>query len=72
MLQDGIFCHETKDTIYLVEVKAENEMNVLYVIEKENRGIQYCETVHVGAMQTGYTDTNLKIRYIQIFYRATR
>lgn len=39
------FVVETDDTIYLVEVKAENEMNDPDVIAKKKRGIQYCETV---------------------------
>lgn len=39
------FVVETKDTIYLVEVKAERDLQNPDVIAKRKRGIQYCETV---------------------------
>ena len=39
------FVVETDDTIYLVEVKAEKDLNNLDVIAKKKRGILYCETV---------------------------
>lgn len=39
------FVVETEDTIYLVEVKAEKDMNDPNVIAKKKRGILYCETV---------------------------
>ena len=39
------FVVETEDTIYLVEVKAERDLNNPNVIAKKKRGILYCETV---------------------------
>ncbi len=39
------FVVETEDTIYLVEVKAEKDMNDPDVITKKKRGILYCKTV---------------------------
>lgn len=39
------FVVETDDTIYLVEVKAEKDLNNPDVIAKKKRGILYCETV---------------------------
>ncbi|MDE6101826.1 MAG: type III restriction endonuclease subunit R, partial [Ruminococcus sp.] len=48
------FVVETEDTIYLVEVKAENEMNDPDVIAKKKRGIQYCETVTRWSNANGY------------------
>ncbi|MDE6789674.1 MAG: Tn7 transposase TnsA N-terminal domain-containing protein [Ruminococcus sp.] len=39
------FVVETDDTIYLVEVKSEKELNDPDVLAKKKRGLQYCQTV---------------------------
>lgn len=48
------FVVETADTIYLVEVKKEKDMNDPDVIAKKLRGIQYCETVTHWSEANGY------------------
>lgn len=48
------FVVETEDTIYLVEVKAEKDLNDPDVIAKKKRGIQYCETVTHWSEANGY------------------
>ena len=48
------FVVETEDTIYLVEVKAEKDMNDPNVIAKKKRGILYCETVTHWSEANGY------------------
>lgn len=48
------FVVETEDTIYLVEVKAEKDMNDPDVIAKKKRGILYCETVTHWSEANGY------------------
>lgn len=44
-LYEPDFVVETENTIYLVEVKAERDLQNPDVIAKKKRGIQYCETV---------------------------
>lgn len=48
------FVVETEDTIYLVEVKAEKDLNDPNVIAKKKRGILYCETVTHWSEANGY------------------
>ncbi len=48
------FVVETEDTIYLVEVKAEKDLNAPDVIAKKKRGILYCETVTHWSEANGY------------------
>ena len=48
------FAVETEDTIYLVEVKAERDLNDPDVIAKKKRGILYCETVTHWSEANGY------------------
>lgn len=48
------FVVETADTVYLVEVKAERDLNHPDVIAKKKRGIMYCETV------TRWADANAR------------
>lgn len=48
------FVVETEDTIYLVEVKAEKDLNDADVIAKKKRGIRYCETVTRWSIANGY------------------
>lgn len=48
------FVVETEDTIYLVEVKAEKDLNDPDVIAKKKRGILYCETVTHWSEANGY------------------
>lgn len=48
------FVVETEDTIYLVEVKAEKDLNNPDVIAKKKRGILYCETVTHWSEANGY------------------
>lgn len=48
------FVVETDDTIYLVEVKAEKELDNPDVIAKKKRGILYCETVTHWSEANGY------------------
>jgi len=48
------FVVETKDTIYLVEVKAEKDLNDPDVIAKKKCGILYCETVTNWSDANGY------------------
>ncbi len=48
------FVVETEDTIYLVEVKAEKDLNDADVIAKKKRGIRYCETVTRWSSANGY------------------
>ena len=48
------FVVETADTIYLVEIKAEKELNAPDVIAKKKRGILYCETVTHWSIANGY------------------
>ena len=63
---------ETEDTIYLVEVKAEKDMNDPDVIAKEKRGILYCETVTHWNEANGYKPWKyLFIHANQIFHNST-
>lgn len=48
------FVVETEDTIYLVEVKAEKDLNDPDVIAKKKRGVLYCETVTHWSEANGY------------------
>lgn len=48
------FVVETEDMIYLVEVKAEKDMNDPDVIAKKKRGILYCETVTHWSEANGF------------------
>lgn len=48
------FVVETEDIIYLVEVKAEKDLNDPDVIAKKKRGILYCETVTHWSEANGY------------------
>lgn len=48
------FVVETVDTIYLVEIKAEKDLNNPDVIAKKNRGILYCEIVTHWSEANGY------------------
>lgn len=66
------FVVETEDTIYLVEVKAEKDMNDPDVIAKEKRGILYCETVTHWSEANGYKPWKyLFIPANQIFPNST-
>ena len=49
-----VFVVETADTIYLVEVKAERDLNDPDVIAKKKRGILYCETVTHWSEANGF------------------
>ena len=48
------FVVETEDTIYLVEVKAQKDLEAPDVIAKKKRGIRYCETVTHWSDANGY------------------
>lgn len=48
------FVVETENTIYLVEVKVEKDLNDPDVIAKKKRGILYCETVTHWSEANGY------------------
>lgn len=48
------FVVETDDTIYLVEIKAERDLNDPDVIAKKKRGVLYCETVTHWSEANGY------------------
>lgn len=48
------FVVETKDCIYLVEVKGEDKLNDPDVIAKKNRAIQYCEVATNWSKANGY------------------
>ena len=50
------FVVETDHTIYLVEVKREDEMNDPDVIAKKKRGIQYCEIASRWGKANGYKE----------------
>ena len=66
------FVVETEDTIYLVEVKAERDLNDPDVIAKKKRGILYCETVTHWSEANGYKPwTYLFIPANQIYPNST-
>ncbi len=66
------FVVETEDTIYLVEVKAEKDMNDPDVIAKKKRGILYCETVTHWSEANGYKPWKyLFIQANQIYPNST-
>lgn len=48
------FVVETKEVIYLVEVKGEDKLNDPDVIAKKKRGIQYCEVASRWGKANGY------------------
>ena len=48
------FVVETKDTIYLVEIKGEDKLNDPDVIAKKDRSIKYCRTVSNWSNENGY------------------
>ena len=50
------FVVETKEVIYLVEVKGEDKLNDPNVIAKKKRGIQYCETATRWGKANGYKE----------------
>ena len=50
------FVVETKDIIYLVEVKGEDKLNDPDVIAKKKRGIQYCEVASRWGKANGYKE----------------
>ena len=50
------FVVETKDVIYLVEVKGEDKLNDPDVIAKKKRGIQYCEVASRWGKANGYKE----------------
>ena len=50
------FVVETKDTIYLVEVKGEDKLQEPDVIAKKKRGIQYCEVASRWGKANGYKE----------------
>ena len=50
------FVVETKDIIYLVEVKGEDKLKDPDVIAKKRRGIQYCETVTRWCIANGHKE----------------
>ena len=50
------FVVETKDTIYLVEVKGEDKMQDPDVVAKKKRGIQYCEVASRWGKANGYKE----------------
>ena len=50
------FVVETKDTIYLVEVKGEDKLQDPDVIAKKKRGIQYCEVASCWGKANGYKE----------------
>ena len=66
------FVVETDDTIYLVEGKAEKDLNNPDVIAKKKRGILYCETVTHWSEANGYKPWRyLFIPANQIFPNST-
>lgn len=50
------FVVETKDIIYLVEVKGEDRLNDTDVISKKKRGIQFCEVASRWGKANGYKE----------------
>ena len=50
------FVVETRDVIYLVEVKGEDKLNDPDVIAKKKRGIQYCEVASRWGKANGYKE----------------
>jgi len=60
------FVVETADTVYLVEVKAERDLNDPDVIAKKKRGIMYCETV------THWADANGRKPWKYLFIPANQ
>lgn len=50
------FVVETKDTIYLVEVKGEDKLQDPDVIAKKKRGVQYCEVASRWGKANGYKE----------------
>ena len=50
------FVVETRDVIYLVEVKGEDKLNDPDVIAKKRRGIQYCEVASRWGKANGYKE----------------
>lgn len=50
------FVVETKDVIYLVEVKGEDKLNEPNVIAKKERGIQYCAVASRWGKANGYKE----------------
>ena len=48
------FVVETKDTIYLVEIKGEDKLKDPDVIAKRDRSIKYCRTVSNWSKENGY------------------
>lgn len=50
------FVVETKDKVYLVEVKGEDKINDPDVIAKKKRGIQYCEVASHWCEANGYKE----------------
>ena len=50
------FVVETKDTIYLVEIKGEDKLQDPDVIAKKKRGIQYCEVASRWGKANGYKE----------------
>ena len=50
------FVVETKDTIYLAEVKGEDKLQDPDVIAKKKRGIQYCEVASRWGKANGYKE----------------
>ena len=66
------FVVETEDTIYLVEVKAERDLNDPDVIAKKKRGILYCVTVTHWSEANGFKPWKyLFIPANQIFSNST-
>ncbi len=50
------FVIETKDIIYLTEVKDASKVNNADVVAKKNRGIQFCKTVSEWAKANGFKE----------------
>ena len=50
------FVVETKDVIYLVEIKGEDRIDDPKVIAKKKRGVQYCEVASRWAKANGYKE----------------
>jgi len=66
------FVVETKDVIYLVEVKGEDRLNDPDVIAKKNRGVQYCEVASRWGNANNYKEWQyLFIPSMQIMPNST-
>ena len=60
------FVIETKDTIYLVEVKGDDKLNDLDVLAKKQKSIEYCKLVSKWAKETGNK------KWVHVFIPASK